>query len=107
MSKEQFIELHLDQGREPNWEKCPPGVEDFPYDVQIAINTYGKYQDRIVPDVGYIGKDFTLFSIIKQVENVENESLYLEALLQIDSFFIAKSQEQLEEARRKAKVGKK
>ena len=98
--------MAFEAGIEPDMKRCPPELEDFPYDVQIAIQTYGKFQDRLVPDIGFIGKDYTLFPIMVKVENVENESLYLEALLQIDSFFIDKSQKDLQEAKRKIKNGK-
>lgn len=95
------------QGNEPNWERMPPEIEDFPYDVQKAMSCYGKLQDRVESDVGFLGKDFTLFPILVKTEHIEDESLFLEALLQIDSFFIDKSRKDMEEARKRAERGKK
>lgn len=91
------------EGREHeiNWDRMPPGIEDFPYDVQKAILNYGKFQDRIVPDVGFLGKDFTLLEVIVRVEKVDNESLFLEALLQLDSFYIKKSADDMAAARKR------
>lgn len=70
--------------------------------MQKAIISYGKFQDKIVPDVGYLGKDFTLFDIVKRVEEVDNDSLYLESLLRLDQLYIEKSRKDLEAARKKS-----
>jgi hypothetical protein len=45
--------------KEPDPKEIPPDMEDFP-DIAIhALNTFSNLGDRLVPDVGYMGKDFT------------------------------------------------
>jgi len=50
-------------GKEPDPEEIPPEVEDFPLDVQKALLLYNKLGDRIYPDIGYLGKDYTQLPI--------------------------------------------
>jgi dUTPase len=51
--------------------------------------------DRVYPDIGYIGKDYTNLPILLQIYNVDNTDLTLEALSRLDNHAIKKSQEQL------------
>lgn len=97
------------KGREDqiDWDRVPPDLEDFPFDVQKAILSYSKFQDKYEPDMGYLGKDFTLFDQVARIENINDEGLYLETLLQIDALYIEKSRKDMEAARKKAKHGKK
>lgn len=102
-----FLRLHEDKEEdEINWDKCPPDIEDFPDDVQKAIMCYHKLPDRIVPDVGFIGKDYSMFDLLVRIEFVTDESLFLETLLQLDTFYRKKNQKDLEVARKKSGVGK-
>lgn len=90
-----------------NWDKIPPDLDDFPIEVQKAIIAFGKFPDRVDADLGYIGKDYTLFEAIKRIEFIHDESLFLETLFQLDSFHITKSRKDMEMARKAAKNGKK
>ena len=98
----------MHRGREDqiNWDKVPPDESDFPYDVQKALIAYNKLGDKIVPDLGYLGKDFSLFETLIEVEQVSNKELFLETLLRLDQFFIEKSKNDMENARKKAQRGK-
>ena len=49
-------------GEEIDWERCPPDVEDFPESVHTAIQIFNTLGDRVYPDVGFTGKDFTNFN---------------------------------------------
>ena len=40
MSKTRYLEMQEQLGREPDPEKCPPGIEDFPEVVINAIQIY-------------------------------------------------------------------
>jgi len=96
------------EGREDqiNWDRIPPDLDDFPVDVQKAIICYNKFGDKIVSDIGYIGKDFTLLDIIIEVEFVSNKAIFIETLLRLDAFYIEKNSKDMEQARRRAKNGK-
>ena len=106
VTKEFYIELAEARGQEPDWDRCPPGLEDFPYDVQKAIIAYAKFPDRYDSEGVFIGKDYALFKEIIEVELVDDKGLFLESLLQIDSLFIKKSRDDAVEARKQAKRGK-
>lgn len=99
--------LTMYEGREDqiNWEKLPPETEDFPLDVQKAMVAYSKLSDRVVPDLGYLGKDFSLLDLLIKLEHVSDSSIFLETLLRIDAFFIKKSHDDIERARKRAKHG--
>jgi hypothetical protein len=96
------------EGREDDidWDKLPPDIEDFPYDVQKAIVSYNKFGDKVIADLGYLGKDFTLLETLIEVEGVLDKDIFLESLLRLDQFFIEKSRKDMETARQRAKRGK-
>lgn len=83
--------------------ETPTQVTDFPHDVQMALLSYHKYGDRSVPDLGFLGKDFTLINELSN--DVIDRSLYLDALIKIDHFYIEKNAKDIEAARRKSKHG--
>lgn len=99
--------LRMHEGREDqiNWEKVPPDLGDFPSDIQIAISIYGKLSDNIIPDIGYMGKNWELLELLMEIDNVSNKSLCIEALLRLDQFYIEKSRKDMERAK-KNKSGK-
>ena len=59
MNKDQYLRMVEQTGEEIDWDRCPPDAEDFPDTVLDALNIFHSLGDRIYPDVGYIGKDFT------------------------------------------------
>ena len=82
-------------GQEPKLEEIPPGIEDFPEIVIDGINTFNSLGDRVYPDIGYIGKDYTNLSYYLKIYHVDNEELFLEILLRLDSEAIKLSQDRL------------
>lgn len=99
MTKEKYLDLCHQINQEPSEEKCPPGFEDFPVPLQQAIEVFNKLGDRVYPDIGYMGKDFTALPLHMRVVGVEEEELFLEALVRLDAYLIKKSAEQLKKAR--------
>lgn len=91
-------------GKEPDPEEIPPDVSDFPVDVQKAMVLYNKLGDRIYPDIGYLGKDYTQLPIYMDVYEVEDKRIFLETLLRLDAKTIEKSQEALKRERDKIKA---
>ena len=96
-------------GRPPNPDRCPPGIEDFPEIIQIAISIYGRLGDRIYPEIGFIGKDYTNFPILLDIYDVDNADLVLEALSRLEYRAIKKSQDSIkrehDKLKRKSKSG--
>lgn len=84
-------------GQEIDWEKCPPDWEDFPQVVITTFNIFNSLGDRVYPDVGYIGKDFTNFNFLLkyyQVETYQIEFIF-NTILWLDSRAIQNSQKKI------------
>jgi len=84
-------------GREVDVEKCPPGIEDFPEIVIDAIQIFNLLGDRVYPEVGYTGKDYTNLTFlcdIFKIEEQDKELLY-SILVRLDAHAIKKSQEKI------------
>lgn len=90
-------------GKEPDPKEMPPDWNDFP-DIAIdAINTFSALGDRMYPDIGYLGKDFTNLPIYMKLYNIEDTELFLEILTFLESRAIKQSQETLKREREKLK----
>lgn len=88
---------------EPDPARMPPDLDDFPHDVQMAIVIFGKLSDRIVADVGYLGKDYTALPVHMEVSNIENKEIFLETLIRLDQTVIEKSAKAMKREREKLK----
>ena len=89
--------------KEPDPKEIPPDMEDFP-DIAIhALNTFSNLGDRLVPDVGYMGKDFTNLPYYMKFYGVEDEQLFLEILTWLESRAIDRSHESMKREREKLK----
>lgn len=95
MTKDKYLEMQEQLGREPKLEDCPPGAEDFPSSLVDAINIFNSLGDRAYPEIGYIGKDYTNLPILIEIFKVDNVDLLMEALSRLDAHAIKKSQEHL------------
>ncbi|OUT96002.1 MAG: hypothetical protein CBC01_08585 [Betaproteobacteria bacterium TMED41] len=82
-------------GNEPVAEEMPPDWNDFPEIVKFAINTFNMLGDRVYPDIGYIGKDYTNLPHYIEVYDIEDKEYFLQILSWLDSRAIKKSSEQL------------
>lgn len=90
-------------GKEPDADEIPPDLEDFPEEVQQAILTFGKLGDRIVADIGYLGKDFTALPLHMDLLDLDNKSIFVETILRLDERLITKSAEAMKRERDKMK----
>lgn len=95
MTKEKYLEMREQLGKEASEEKCPPGIEDFPEIVISALNIYNILGDRVYPDVGFIGKDYTNLPILMEIYKIDNIELLIEILSRLETRSIKKSQEHL------------
>jgi len=103
MSKDKYLEVQQQLGREPDPERCPPGIEDLPEIIVNAIEIFNSLGDRVYPEIGYIGKDYTNLPILMKIYKIDNAELLIEALLRLDSQAIKKSQDQLKREYEKLK----
>jgi hypothetical protein len=103
ISKGKYLEMCDLMGDDPDPEKCPPDLEDFPLDVQNAILVYNKLGDRVAADIGYLGKEYSNVDLWMRIYKVENEEIFLESLLILDQKNIEKSMKAMEREREKLK----
>lgn len=90
-------------GKEVNYDDIPPELEDFPEEVQQAIITFGKLGDRVVADVGYLGKDFTALPLHMKLLDLSSPEIFVETILRLDERLITKSAEAMKRERDKMK----
>jgi hypothetical protein len=95
MTADKYLNLCEQLGKEPSLKEMPPDWEDFPEIVQQAINTFNMLGDRVYPEIGYVGKDYTNISQFIEVYDVEDKEFFLEILNWLDSRAIKKASESL------------
>lgn len=97
MTKDQYLRMVEQTGEEIDWEKCPPELSDFPQIVLDSMNIYNSLGNRMYPEIGYMGKDFTNFSFLKKLYGIQEheEEYVMDLLLFLDSQAIDASQKRL------------
>lgn len=95
MTRDRYLSMCEQLNKEPNEDEIPPDWEDFPDIVQVAINTFNMLGDRVFPEIGYIGKDYTSLKHYIEVYGIEDKEFFLEILHWLDSRAIKQSSEQL------------
>ena len=103
MTRERYLKMCEQMGQEPKEDEIPPDEYDFPEIAISAINTFGSLGDRVYPDVGYTGKDFTNLPFYLETYGVEDKDLFLEILVFLESRAVSHSQEVLRREREKLK----
>jgi len=103
MTRERYFTICEQLEQEPIEDEIPPDWEDFPNIAIQAINTFACLGDRVYPDIGYMGKDFTNLSYYIDVHGIDDLELFLEILTYLESRAIKQSQKQLKREREKLK----
>jgi len=103
MTRERYFKMCEQLGQEPNLEEIPPDIEDFPEIAVQAMSTFSSLGDRVFPDIGYMGKDFTTLPYYLEMYDIEDNELFLELLTYLESRAIKTSQDQLKREREKLK----
>lgn len=103
MTQDRYFEMCRQLGKEPVEEEIPPDITDLPEIVQIGISVFNSLGDRVYPDIGYIGKDYTNLPILIELYGIEDIELLLDVLSFLDSRAIKRSSEQLKKERDKLK----
>ena len=99
MTKDKYLAICEQMGQEPSESRCPPDFDDMPIPVQQAIEVFNKLGDRVYPDIGYMGKDFTSLNLHMEVVGVTNKEIFLEAIVRLDASMIKRSADQMKKAR--------
>tara|TARA_Y100001972_G_C7501336_1_gene253743 strand:+ start:375 stop:662 length:288 start_codon:yes stop_codon:yes gene_type:complete len=83
--------------QEPDWEKCPDDWEDFPPLVTDAVSIFNSLGDKIMPDIGYLGKDYTNLDFYLKLYKIEEHQkpFVSEALLSMEARAVEKAQRKL------------
>jgi hypothetical protein len=103
MTKERYLEMMEQLGNDPIESEIPPDAEDFPDIVLEAIETFNSLGDRIYPEIGYVGKDYTNLQYYMRIFKIDDEDLFLSILLRLDAEAVDTSQKRLKSAMDKAK----
>jgi len=84
-------------GQKVDWEKCPADWEDFPPLVWETVDIYNCLGDRVFPDIGYIGKDFTNLPLIFELREIDNyqKEVIFDLILWLDARNVKISQEKI------------
>lgn len=100
---ETYFKLCEQLGRDPDPDQIPPELDDFPIDVQAAIEVYNKLGDKLVADVGYLGKDWTAVQYFENIYCIDSKEIFYETLLRLDERQIKKSATEMRQARERLK----
>ena len=103
MTRERYFKMCEQMGQEPKDDEIPPDLNDFPEIVSHALYTFANLGDRVYPDIGYMGKDFTNLPFYLEIGGIEDKELFLEILVFLESRAIKQSQESLKRERDKLK----
>ena len=97
MTPDRYFEMQEQMGHEIVEEDIPPGLEDFPDIINQAIDIFNQLGDRAYPEIGYIGKDYTLLDTYIKLGGIEEHEsdFFMEVLQWLDARAIKKSAEQL------------
>lgn len=95
MTRDRYLTMCDQLNKEPNVDEIPPAWEDFPEIVIYAVNTFNMLGDRVYPEIGYIGKDYTNVPIYIEIHEIEDKEFFLEILAWLDSRAVKKSSENL------------
>ena len=103
LTREKYLKMQEQLEQEPVEEDIPPSWEDFPDIVSIAVRTFSMLGDRIYPDIGYTGKDYTNLDHFIDAYGVDDKEYFLELLHWMDSRVIKKSAEEMKRQHEKLK----
>lgn len=75
----------------------------MPIVVQTAVNIYHSLGDRVVADIGFIGKDYTSLPLYFELYKIDDKEYYLELLLWMERYYIKKSSDNMKKQMDKIK----
>jgi len=93
MTKDRYLTMCEQLGTEPTEEDMPPDWEDLPEIIQKALHIYNSLGDRIISEVGFVGKDYTNLRLYMEVYEIEDKEFFLDIISWLDSRAVKKSAE--------------
>lgn len=103
MTADRYLEVCEQLGQEPDLDKMPLELSDFPDEVQEAIIIYNSLGDRIAAEIGFLGKDFTNLNTLMDIYGIEDREIILDIILWLERRAIKKSSDELKKAHDKIK----
>lgn len=109
MTKEQYLMMCEQLGSEPIESEIPADFNDFPYEVQEAINIFTILPDNWDGMSGtYLGKDYSLLPyLFDEIFKVSNKQQSMQLLLIIARLVSEQYSRAQKERQRKAKTASK
>ena len=95
MTRDKYLDMMEQLGKDPIPEEIPPDFEDLPDIMVYAVNTFNSLGDRIYPEIGFTGKDYTNLPYYLKEYEIQDVEYFLEILSWLDSRAVKKSSEQL------------
>jgi len=103
MTRAKYLTMCEQLDKEPSDKEIPPDWEDFPEIIKDAINSFNSLGDRVYPDIGFMGKDYTNLPHFIEAYSITDTEFFLEILSWLDSRAIKRSQDQLKREHEKLK----
>ena len=103
MTRDKYLDMMEQLGKEPIESEIPPDFEDLPEIVVQALSTFNMLGDRAYPEIGYVGKDYTNLSYYIDIYDVEDKEYFLEILAWLDARAVKKSSEMMKREYEKLK----
>jgi len=84
-------------GEEIDWERCPPELSDFPDSVLDSLNIFYSMGNKVYPEIGYVGKDYSNRKVLFELYKIEEYQIewIMELLLFLENETVSESQRQL------------
>ena len=97
MTKDQYLRMVEQTGEEIDWDRCPPEPEDFPDIVLDILNIFHSMGNRVYPEIGLIGKDYTTYKHLLEIYEIPNhqKDYALELILWLENREVTESQRRL------------
>ena len=97
MTPDRYFEMQEQMGLEIIEEDIPPSLEDMPAIVINAMDTFNWLGDRVYPEIGYVGKDYTNLELLYKFFYIEekDKDFIFEIVLYLEGVEIEKSQRRL------------
>lgn len=103
MTQERYFKMCEQLEQEPIEDEIPPDWDDFPPIVHSAMATFNMLGDRVYPEIGYMGKDYTNLPYFIDQYEPDDKEFFLVLLDWLDSRAITSSQEHLKREHDKLK----
>ena len=103
MTRDRYLEMMEQLGKEPEEDEIPPDWEDLPDIIYSAVSTYNVLGDRVYPEIGFMGKDYTNLPYFIEAHAIDDIEFFLEIMHWLDTRAIKSSSEQLKKEHDKLK----